>query len=85
MHWFNEEGMLMMSCSPDNKKNASEWISVEDELPEKPRNYLVYVPPFYINVVFYNGYEWVVDEDEYCFHGSEITHWMFLPEPPKEG
>lgn len=62
-----------------------EWVRVKDRLPMKPSNYLVHVPPCYINVVLYNGYEWVVDEEEYCFDSSEITHWMSMPEPPKEG
>ena len=59
------------------------WISVKDRLPEKQMNYLVYVPPCYVNVVYYNGFEWVVDVGEYCFSAYEITHWMPLPEPPK--
>ena len=58
------------------------WINVDDRLPDKPCNYLVHVPPCYTNVVFYNGYDWVIDEEEYCFDAHEITHWMPLPEPP---
>ena len=61
------------------------WIRVEDRLPEKPMNYLIYVPPCYVNVVYYNGFEWVVDVGEYCFNAYEITHWMPLPEPPEDG
>lgn len=55
-----------------------EWISVKDRIPEKNDRYLVYfsnIEPYYAIGFssFYNG-EWN------HFH---ITHWMLLPEPPK--
>lgn len=98
-HWFEDEEQLterqLERAIADEKaayerglrdgERKSNWISVKDRLPEKQRNYLVYVPPVYTNVVYFNGYEWVVDEEEYCFISSDITHWMPLPEPPKEG
>lgn len=59
------------------------WISVKDRLPKEDGWYLVYtryiiVPP---RVVQYKK------DAEYPFIGfyqNDITHWMPLPEPPKE-
>ena len=55
----------------------SEWISAKDKLPEK------YGPVFAFTeygdtdgVYFYSDGSWG--------HPDKITHWMPLPEPPKE-
>ena len=65
----------------------SEWINVKDRLPEHEDRYLVingmqqYIMPFKFNGVGL-GY-W---ECGYRFHSkaNDVTHWMPLPEPPKE-
>lgn len=62
----------------------NEWISVKDRLPCKPGFYLVFVPEMARVAIYYNGYDWIVDDDFYAFGAYEITHWMPLPEPPKE-
>ena len=69
----------------------NEWISVKDRLPKKDgkyivarregRNYSISVRKFRKEVpCWYTGY---------CGHWERrtnaITHWMPLPEPPKEG
>lgn len=59
----------------------SEWISVKDRLPKELRE-----------VMFYDGEEMWIGyrlgglwcEDYFTFKESKITHWMPLPEPPKE-
>ena len=57
-----------------------EWISVKDRLPEEDTWVLVYAKQgFYMNLkvdYIYHG-EW--------FNSLLVTHWMPLPEPPKEG
>lgn len=65
-----------------------EWISVKDRLPEKydkflvlssfPNDYIIgvrtsYFHPNYKKLGFTTGFD--VDQ---------VTHWMPLPEPPKE-
>lgn len=66
----------------------AEWISVKERLPEKFVSVLVYMPGEKPLPTVHEGYlmpdaRWYSnffkrDEDE-------VTHWMPLPEPPKEG
>jgi hypothetical protein len=64
-----------------------EWISIEERLPNKSDDYLVYYEKTYLpmsfsakwrNICSFIEGKWLTDED-----GSEvISHWMPLPEPP---
>lgn len=69
-----------------------EWISVKDRLPECE-------PPFCKNVIvctlskkvmpgFCNRGDWYAtsEDEDYCdsVGFDRVTHWMPLPEPPKE-
>jgi len=64
-----------------------EWISVKDRLPDCNDKVLVYddylerVLPAEFNRVF----EDIYDNCESFITHRYITHWMPLPEPPKEG
>lgn len=60
------------------------WISVDDELPPRfpldpneSMNVITYGLHTMVNWYDYERGEWVRD--------SEITHWMPLPQAPKEG
>ena len=70
----------------------SEWISVEERLPEKKQDVLMYFNSGNMAV------GWWHDEDEHitfwCAYTDDgfytdcdymPTHWMPLPAPPKEG
>lgn len=70
----------------------SEWISVEERLPEKKQDVLMYFNSGNMAV------GWWHDEDEHitfwCAYTDDgfytdcdymPTHWMPLPDPPKEG
>lgn len=81
-------------CFPDrfadhliaNGVTMQEWISVDDRLPEEKVNCIVHYKHAYCNN---DGY-WAIGS---CFYDGEkfqiglaykVTHWMPLPEPPKE-
>ena len=61
------------------RATQSEWISVEDRLPESSGRYLVY-DAYYIAIgtTYYNAERraWVVG------YADKITHWQLLPAPP---
>lgn len=59
---------------------VSEWISVNDRMPEEGENVLTYgARPFYD--VFYINRLINKESGEWLYDG--VTHWMPLPEPPK--
>lgn len=59
--------------------NVGTWVSVKDRLPEKAGWYLVYYNGSDMAVAFFKGKTWPFDN-----HYHKITHWLTLPEPPKE-
>ena len=69
-----------------NGVTVQEWISVKDRLPEEKVNCIVRYQHTYCDN---DGY-WAIGM---CFYDGEkfqpglaykVTHWMPLPEPPKE-
>lgn len=65
------------------------WISVKDRLPEEKGAYLTvhYLPALgksgkLVREVYFDGEGWFVGRVR--INKRHITHWMPLPEPPKE-
>ena len=72
----------------------SDWISVEDRLPERKKKVLLYANTIYPEITvgrlddwkkFDNIKKnvWIVSGGGYYEMEKSITHWMPLPEPPK--
>ncbi len=63
-----------------NKMVQNQWISVEDRLPEEDTRVFVYL-------VSERSYTEIDTDRMACGKwvrwGSDVTHWMPLPEPPK--
>ena len=61
-----------------------EWISVEDRLPNMCDDQKVTVNLFgHVDFAWFDSFFGVFrDRDGYNRHG--VTHWMPLPDPPKE-
>ena len=69
-------------CIKETSAQVPRWISVEERLPEKRGTYLC-------NYEFEESGRIVMSCDylgseRWSFMQSSITHWMQLPEPPKE-
>lgn len=61
------------------------WISVNDRLPEHGKRYLIYATSGdnkigYITTTSFSGHFVLAGRRAYW----KVTHWMPLPEPPKE-
>ena len=75
-----------MMCAADMlEQDAPGWISVKDRLPETSGYYQVCtLTAFYhtrcISKVYFSGSIWGSIRKRY----TNVTHWMSLPEPPKE-
>ena len=58
----------------------SEWINVDDCLPDIGQWVVVYMSEkgfHFVNIA-------VTGFDKYGFNLSNVTHWQPLPEPPKQ-
>ena len=67
----------------------SEWISVEDGLPENDVEVLItdgdmVLGGCWLDWGCHNGLYWNTHNEEKFYALSEVTHWMPLPEPPTE-
>lgn len=61
----------------------NEWISVKEDLPFANDDYLVCLANGHICMGFWSSNNfWSKGYYSNCL---EVTHWMPLPEPPKEG
>lgn len=70
-----------VTLDKDESKISSKWIPVTERLPERMKDVLVirmHGDPD-IEFLFYDG-TWVGDTEG----KKDVTHWMPLPEPPKE-
>lgn len=74
---FNQEKRLK-DCPLT--ESPQEWIPVTERLPEKNGSYLVYVYGDVTEMEYWHG-KWHRLRDDYT---KAVTHWMPLPEPPKE-
>ncbi len=60
------------------------WTSVKDRLPKEGKDVLGHAYEFGVFLGFHDGKYWkegIYGNDNYI---AAVTHWMPLPEPPKE-
>lgn len=65
-----------------------DWISVKDRLPNSGQSVLVCLESKAVTEALYLGDKFVRPEmfslRTYKFKTNKVTHWMPLPQPPKE-
>lgn len=70
-------------------KEQSGWISVEDRLPSERMHCLIYCPQSFpknirvLSATFYDDNSTFYCDALESSH-EDVTHWMPLPQPPKE-
>ena len=62
----------------------SRWIPVTERLPEVYETVLTY-GKHGVLVDYYSGVKSELGNPLFMIMGAKVTHWMPLPEPPKEG
>ena len=68
--------------------NVGKWIPVSERLPKETGEYIVVIEDVEKSTslwysVYRNGW-YDFNDDEYADPYNNVTHWMPLPEPPKE-
>ena len=65
-----------------NEVTIPEWVSVDERLPEESLNSVLGWDGYRERCVFVQYYkgEWILGNHE----SVKVTHWMPLPQPPKE-
>ena len=66
----------------------SQWISVDDRLPEREKKVLCTCEHYGVFAGVYTDsgecYEWFNNEEGVYIRSVPITHWMPLPQPSKQ-
>lgn len=80
-----EQAAYLADYLVKNGVTVQEWISVNDRLPEEKVNCIVHYKHAYcdnddycaIGICFYDGEKFQMDLL------YKVTHWQYLPQPPK--
>jgi hypothetical protein len=84
---FEDSADIIQSLSKQLESAQPKWISVEERLPEPFVSVIVHMPQERPCPTVHEGYR-TKDGNWYSAHFvrefNEVTHWMPLPEPPKE-
>lgn len=66
--------------------NDMEWISVKDKLPEENQNCIIWTGSAFMSAFYLGNDKWWLDyyDRTQTVTSDWFTHWMPLPEPPKE-
>lgn len=95
---FEEDGHLtgyieeFIDDTPTIEAVKQEWISVKDRLPDRGERVLCFIKSsgkHQNDIIFDNVYNGILvgyNPPKYVWewYGDYVTHWMPLPEPPKE-
>ncbi len=88
------KAMAEIALSALRAQQGAKWISVKDRLPELipctagtaySEAVIVWTSGRKAMIAVYDGIDFMCAADYWDADGEMITHWMPLPEPPKEG
>lgn len=77
-----EDGLKAGSLAGEKRKD--EWISVKERLPERNQSVLVFAKNEIYALLYERNDKWWGEAGWATTEKWGITHWMPLPEPPKE-
>ena len=79
---MTEQDMIIQDLRRENaelRASAPKWISVEDRLPEQGEKAICIAADGDMMIGKYTEWGWMFP----CYF-EELTHWMPIPQPPKE-
>lgn len=72
-------------CLVEDAPTVGGWVSVKDRLPEDAKDVLINIVGLMPKIGCYLSTGWFEAVLGYEYEsGYKVTHWMPLPEPPKE-
>lgn len=84
---FKPDWCPLVDATDTNVGHKSEWISVEERLPEKEGKYLICTDRGYVTFGFFGNYDGngnlTILRNNPRFDYRNVIYWMPLPEPPK--
>ena len=78
-YWGEKPIYEFADCLLANGVTVQEWISVDDRLPEQGEKAICIDADGDMMIGKYTEWGWMFP----CYF-EELTHWMPIPEPPKE-
>ena len=83
--YYDVDALAIADHLVSNGVTVQEWISVDDRLPEEKVDCIVHYKHAYcdnddywaIGICFYDGEKFQMDLS------YKVTHWQYLPQPPK--
>lgn len=67
------------------ERRSGGWISCKDRMPEDNDRVLILAKNESVYIAKHRVFGHFVVSFEYWLDDTEVTHWMPLPEPPKDG
>ena len=92
--YYDIDALAIADHLINNGVTVQEWISVKDRLPDLiscnvgtaySEAVIAWTSGRKAMIAVWDGIDWIAPFDYWEAWGEEITHWMPLPEPPKEG
>jgi len=74
--------ILRLQSQVKELQSQSEWVSVEDYIPELYQTVLVVNSGVVMFAEYKGDCEWYSNDQECRLH--KVTHWQSLPQPPSE-
>ena len=87
--YCSDLAFLSAAISALREQEERRWVPVEERLPQNYISVLVYIPTAEPLPMVHEAY--IGDDGEwhssvvYGVENEDVTHWMPMPEPPKEG
>ena len=68
----------------DSGVTVQQWIPVTERLPEDEKKVLCILEDGFFCILEWKSWDWLWNDGHNVYAEKDVTHWMPLPQPPKE-
>ena len=65
-------------------QNKTKWIPVTERLPDDEKKVLCVLDDGFFCILEWKSWDWLWNDGHNVYAEKDVTHWMPLPQPPKE-